>query len=60
MRIAASVYRRRHAVPLAKLLSHRDVTVTVEFHNRVTDANRRAAAASGRLFTVAGDDVKTG
>jgi integrase len=31
---------------LAELLGHSDVSVTMEFYNRVTDANKRAAAQS--------------
>ena len=36
---------------LAKLLGHANTRVTMEFYNRVTDANERAAAeAMDRLF----------
>ena len=31
---------------LAKLLGYSDVSVTMEFYNRVSDANERAAAAT--------------
>ena len=39
---------------LAELLGHADARVTMEFYNRVTDANRREAAAT--LDRVLGGD----
>ena len=44
-----------HGTPprtLAKLLGHSDVSITMEFYNRVTDANERAAAQTvDRMFS---------
>jgi integrase len=41
---------------LAKLLGHSDVSVTMEFYNRVTDANERAAAQTmDRILSQPGD-----
>jgi integrase len=45
---------------LAELLGHSDVSVTMEYYNRVTDANKRAAAQTmDEMFAQAiGDQVE--